>query len=187
MKVSKLRLFSASLVVIMLVAVSLAIIPRNTAHAGSPDSNTTQSNEDKLTEENQKRLSVITPAPKLENSLERENLKKRLEFINDSNRLGYVYLLSLDGKVIAQYTIKGKVSSLNSFMTTTEQIRCRGTTTDTCGVLSSPDLDGSYGSNPEGIFFFTTEDAYVEWSGTYIYSSEKLNIQTPLSLTRNVE
>ena len=185
----KIQLMGASLVLVMLVSVFGAVASPHSkvVEAGSPDNNTTQSQEDKITEDNQKRLSEATPAPKLDKSLERENLKKRLEFINNSNRLGYVYLLSLDGKVIAQYTIKGKVSSLESFMTTTEQIRCRGSSSASCGVLSSPDLDGSYGSNPEGIFFFTTENNYVEWSGTYIYSSEKLNIQTPLSLTRAVQ
>lgn len=33
-----------------------------------------------------------------------------------------------------------------------------------------PDVDGSYGSNDNGIFFFTPDGKYVEWSGTYLYS-----------------
>jgi hypothetical protein len=189
-KISKLRLLSATLVAVMLVGVGTAILPSDSkiAYAGNPDNNSTQNLEDKFTESNQKRLSESTPAPQLDKSLERENLKKRLEFINDANRLGYVYLLSLDGKVIAQYTIKGKVSSLESYMTTTEQLRCRTSDgREACGTLSSPDLDGSYGKNPPGIFFFTTESVYVEWSGSYMYSSEKLNVQTQPTLTRIIE
>ncbi len=180
MKITKLRLLSASLVAIMLVGVGLAV----TVHAGSPDDTKTQQQEAGATESNQQRLLKSTPPPQLSKSLERENLKRRLEFLNDNNRLGYVYLLSLDGKVVAQYTIKGKPSSINSLLTTPDQVRCPRS--DSCVALESPDLDGSYGANPDGIFFFTTENNYVEWSGTYIYSSEKLNIQTPLSLTRAV-
>lgn len=193
MKISKLRLFSATLVAIMLVGVGTAIIPNDgkIASAGSPSGvtpdNGTQSQEQQLTEDNQAALNNKQPAPKLDTSLERDNLIKRLKFLNNSNQLGYVYLLSLDGKVVAQYTIKGKVSSINSMLTTMDQVRCPGSEGRGCVSLSSPDLDGSYGKNPDGIFFFTTEGAYVEWSGTYIYSSEKLNIQTPLSLTRAVQ
>lgn len=186
MKVSKIRLFSLSLAAIMLVSVGIAVTrpESKTAQAGTPDDNKTARQEDDLTEENQKRLSEATPVPKLDKSLERENLKRRLEFLNDANRLGYVYLLADTGQVISQYTIKGKPSALESYMTTTEQIRCRK---GECGVLASPDLDGSYGDNPEGIFFFTTENNYVEWSGKYVYSSERLNLQSPPILTRQVQ
>jgi hypothetical protein len=54
-------------------------------------------------------------------------------------------------------------------------------------IVQAPDIDGSYGQNVEGIYFFTTEGAYVEWAGEYMYSSEPLRITTPLELVREVK
>lgn len=146
--------------------------------------------EDELTERNQKHLVEKQPAKTVDKSLERENLNRRLEFINDQNRIGYVYFLADTGQVIAEYTIKGKASSLNSYITQVEQIRCKHNNSSDdrgCAAVQSPDLDGSYGENPDGIFFFTTDNTYVEWSGKYVYSSQKLNINTPVSLSRLVK
>lgn len=148
--------------------------------------------ESKFTEENQKRLFEAQAPRTVEKSLERENLNRRLDFMNDENRIGYVYLLADTGQVISEYVIKGKPSSLNSYITQSEQIRCYNPNTTNgndrgCAAVQSPDLDGSYGENPDGIFFFTPDNQYVEWSGRYIYSSQQLNINTPVSLTRTIQ
>jgi hypothetical protein len=141
----------------------------------------TQAVEAKLTESNQQRLITACPAPEISNSLERENLKRRIEFLNDANKDLYVALLSLDGKVLATYVTNGKVSSLNSYLTTNEQIvdDPYGSFDSGGQVLESPDLDGSYGWNNEGIFFFTTDGAYIEWNGPYIESSQPFTLTTP--------
>ncbi len=179
----------AALVAIVLISTTAAVAMPHIAHAGSPSASTpdngTQNQEQNITEQNQATLDKNQPIPQLTHSLERDNLIKKLNFTNNANQLGYVYLLGLNGSVIASYTVKGKVSSLNSLLTTTSQIQCPGTN-NSCITTPSPDLDGSYGNNPNGIFFFTTTGAYVEWSGTYIYSSQPLNIQTPVSLTEQV-
>jgi|SRR6185503_2264256 len=185
----KLSIFALALVMI----VSAFVILTPTAKAGNPTDNGTQSQEAKKTEDNQKRLAAATPIPELQQSLERENLKRRLEFQNDANRPGYVYMLSDTGQVIAEYVIKGKPSSMNSLLTTPQQLvtkwggQCSASNySGECYAVDSPDLDGSYGANPDGIFFFTADNTYVEWAGRYIYSSERLNIKTPVSLTRPV-
>lgn len=180
----KKNILSGLVMIAVLVVTGLAVLP--SVRAGSPSdtgSDGTQATEARTTEENQKRLLQSTPIPELELSLERENLKRRLEFMNDANRPGYVYLLADTGQVIAEYVIKGKPSSLNSLITSPQQIRH---TYSGDFVVDSPDLDGSYGANPDGIFFFTADNTYVEWAGRYIYSSERLNIKTPVSLTRPV-
>lgn len=148
----------------------------------------TQEVEARLTESNQQRLITACPPPELTNSLERENLKRRLEFLNDDNKELYVALLSNDGKVLATY-VTYKVSSLNSYLTTNEQI-----VEDPYGygegrqgqVLESPDLDGSYGFNNEGIFFFTTDGAYIEWNGLYIEQSVPFTLTTPPVIVSSV-
>lgn len=73
----------------------------------------------KLTEQafGQQEKAVPYPVAELKDSLERRNLKERLLRQNDPDRVGYVYILSF-GKFIGYYTIKGKVSSTQSQMTT---------------------------------------------------------------------
>lgn len=184
----------ALLVAVILASTTLAVALPHVVHAGDPTmgttpTNGTQAQEQTLDEKNQTVLDNNQPAPQLTHSLERDNLIKRLNLLNNANQIGYVYLMSLDGKVIANYTIKGKVSSLNSYLTTLDQLRCASPDSSAdkgCVTTQSPDLDGSYGANPEGIFFFTTSGAFVEWSGTYVYSTQPLNIQTAVSLTESV-
>lgn len=42
------------------------------------------------------------------------------------------------------------------------------------------DVDGSYGTNNNGIFFFTPDGKYVEWTGTYLYSDIPFEIEDPI-------
>jgi len=120
--------------------------------------------------------------------LERENIANRLQVLNDNSKVFYVYLINY-GKVMAFYTAKNKVSSLNSYMTPMQKIYKDQDCLNTCygssscdkascyHVLDAPDQDGSYGVNDNGIFFFTTEGAYVEWHGDYMVSDQALSLQ----------
>ena len=149
----------------------------------------TQAAEASLTESNQAKLIASCPPPTLSNSLECENLKKRLEFLNQAKKEMYVALLSNDGKVLATY-VTYKVSSVNSMLTTPQQIVDDPFGSSAQGaqgqVVDSPDLDGSYGSNGDGIFFFTTNGAYIEWNGHYIESSQPFTLSTPSVIVTNV-
>lgn len=84
--------------------------------------------------------------------------------------LGYVILFTESGDVVGQFTVNGKVSSLNSFLTPDSEYYEESD--DTWHIQNNwlPDVDGSYGSNDNGIFFFTTDGKYVEWTGTYLYT-----------------
>lgn len=42
------------------------------------------------------------------------------------------------------------------------------------------DVDGSYGENDVGIFFFTVDGKYVEWDGTYLYSDIPFIVNDPI-------
>lgn len=152
--------------------------------------NSTAQKEQTLTEENQTRLLNNQAPPKLDWSLERENLIKRTNLWNDANKISYIYLINY-GKVMSFYTIKGKVSSVNSQLTNTEQLSSRwisenaGRYVD--GVLPSPSEDGSYGTNGDAIFFFTTDNVYVEWKGDYMLVDQPLQLSTPPELVREVK
>lgn len=147
----------------------------------------------KDTEANQKRLRAAYPLPKLEHSLELENLLKRLERINRSNRVAYVYCLSSDGHVVASWVINGKMSSLNSLLTTPEQVAAlKGVVGDGYhyATLPSPDYDGSYGKNPEGVFMFDVRQQMTEivlGGGMVICTETPLKINVPVSLSAVVD
>lgn len=157
----------------------------------------TQNQEAMLTEKNQATLDKAQPPHTYNYSQERQNLIQRLDTLNKQGVVGYVYLLGANGQVIANYVTNGKVSSLNSYLTTTEQqingggAQCNAdnTCSDTSptNTVTSPDLDGSYGSNPQGIFFFTDKGALVEWSGPYLWSNSPMNITTAVTLTQQAK
>lgn len=140
---------------------------------------------------NQQRLINAVPMPELADSLERKNIAKRAEIFNKSDKISYIYLVNY-GKVMAFYTVKGKVSSLNSYMSPQEQLIDEGNRpckweNNGCYVIQAPDIDGSYGENANGIFFFTTEGAYVEWVGDYMMSDQPLKLATQPELVREIK
>lgn len=147
--------------------------------------------ETKKTEKNQKGLVQVQPPEGMDRSLERQNLKQRNQYLNDQNNQHYVYLLS-HGKVVTWYIAQGKVSSVNSKLTNDKQVvripDCdeHNSGNDCWKVVESPQMDGSYGTNGDAIFFFTTDKKYVQWNGQYIVSEQPLNIQTPVELTQKV-
>jgi hypothetical protein len=127
--------------------------------------------------------SQATPTD-IEYSLERYNLIRRAYWVNGQREkanslpcqiekpLGYVILMTESGSVVGKFTVDGKVSSLNSFLTP-----------DTHSSPSGSwlaDVDGSYGENDNGIFFFTPDGKYVEWSGTYLYSDIPFEVDAPV-------
>ena len=178
---------------VMFVGVA-SLFPRTLVHAGDPTSTSdtgvsasasTHDQESATTEKNQSGLMKTQPVPApLTYSNERQNLIDKLKIVSMQGLVGYVALIGPQGQLVGYYTIKGKVSSLNSMLTTTQQVQCPFGYHDysaSCVTVDSPDLDGSYGPNPSGIFFFTTSGTYMEWSGSYLYSTQPLSYsQQPL-------
>lgn len=125
-------------------------------------------------------------------SLERYNLIRRAYWVNGQREkalalpcpvekpLGYVVLMLEGVGVVGNYVIDGKVSSLNSFLTPDSEYYeySAGDTSKKNNWLA--DVDGSYGENDNGIFFFTTDGKYIEWTGTYIYSDIPYIVDDPI-------
>lgn len=117
-------------------------------------------------------------------SLERYNLIKRAYWVNGQREkantlpceiekpLGYIVLFTESGAVVNSFIVDGKVSSLNSFLTPDSHYVDHGE--------YIADVDGSYGENDNGIFFFTADGKYVEWTGTYLYSDIPFEIEEPI-------
>lgn len=132
---------------------------------------------------NQQNLNRSVPIPVLPMSQERENLVKRATRINVQNMSSCVTLFAENGAVVAFFPVQGKVSSLNSYLLSGDQIvdGVSGGYRQSL-VVEQPDIDGAYGQNADGIFFFTADtDAYVEWKGSYFWSDQCLRPSgTPL-------
>lgn len=141
--------------------------------------------EQSLTEVNQQGLLKVQPPTRLKWSLERDQINKRTEMWNDENKVSYVYIVSY-GKVMAFYSVKGKVSSVNSQVTNPDQV-VEADFDHNLAVIASPAEDGSYGTNGDGIFFFTTDGTYVEWNGEYMLCDKPLKLSTPPELVRNIK
>jgi len=140
------------------------------------------------------RLQANQPTPTdINYSLERYNLIRRTYWVNGQREkanalpcsiekpLGYVVLFSND-LVVGSFIVDGKISSLNSYLTPDSEYYEILTSDE--GIKNAhndwlADVDGSYGENDSGIFFFTPDGKYVEWTGTYLYSDIPFEISTP--------
>jgi len=122
--------------------------------------------------------------PTLRISMDYENVKRRALYLNQANVLGYLYLLTENGQLVRESQVLGKVTSLNTYITPMEEIRKvqhKGDSswgTETPVVVSAPDIDGTYGDNIQGIFWFTPDGVYQEWNGKYLFSSERLSFSS---------
>ena len=124
-------------------------------------------------------------------SLERYNLIRRAYWINGQREkaislpceitrpLGYVVLLSKSGAVVGRFIVDGKVSYLNHWLTPIEWY-IRYDDQSSRQRLELPDIDGCYGDNKDGVFFFTTDGKYIEWTGDYLYSDIPFDIDDPI-------
>ena len=152
--------------------------------SGPKKSGQAQISEMALTERNQQRLAQAQKAPELNDSLERRQLITRLETFNDANKISYITLLSM-GRPVGYFPIKGKVSSVNSLLTTPSQVLWKSTHNGVSGItIPSPDLDGSYGSNGDAVFFYLQDGTYMEWNGEYLLSDRPVQLSIePIIIT----
>lgn len=147
------------------------------------------------------KLSRNQPTPTdIDYSLERYNLIKRAYWVNGQREkantlpceitkpLGYIVLFTDNGAVVGSFVVDGKVSSLNSYLTPDSEVyEIGGEHTDNAIYFNGTeendwiaDVDGSYGENDAGIFFFTPDGKYIEWTGTYLYSDIPFIVENPV-------
>jgi hypothetical protein len=146
------------------------------------------SNDTSKVEATQKRVQQSVPIPEIATSAERKNISARAVLFDNENKITYIYLINY-GKIMAFFTVQGKVSSLNSYLTPLDKVLDdpNGDLSAGSVVVSAPDIDGAYGENADGIFFFTTEGAYVEWKGDYMVSDQPLKLTQQVELIREIK
>ena len=174
-------------IVLLLVAITLCML------AGCDSDYQEQTSDVEKQQSITKDLQQSQPTPTdIDYSLERYNLIRRAYWVNGQREkalslpcpvekpLGYVVLMLEGVGVVGNYVIDGKVSSLNSFLTPDSEYYeySAGETSKKNNWLA--DVDGSYGENDNGIFFFTTDGKYIEWTGTYIYSDIPYIVDDPI-------
>lgn len=135
------------------------------------------------------KLAEAQPTPTdIEYSLERYNLIRRDYWVNGMEEkaktlecpvekpLGYIVLMLEGVGIVDTYVVDGKISSLNSYLTPDSEYYSYGSG----AVRWLPDIDGSYGENDGGIFFFTVDGHYKEWNGHYLYSDTPMHVDNPI-------
>lgn len=138
-------------------------------------------------------LSHNQPTPTdISYSLERYNLIKRAYWVNGQREkanslicqvekpLGYIVLFA-GNSTVGRFVVDGKVSSLNSYLSPDSEYyeyAYGGSYSYKNQWLA--DVDGSYGENDSGIFFFTPNGNYIEWTGEYLYSDIPFVVDNPV-------
>jgi hypothetical protein len=120
------------------------------------------------------------PTPQVRYFQERRTISKWVSHWDRPSAACYVYLISY-GNIIGYYVSDGKPASTGSFLTPEYREEYVGSG----GIrnIQLPDIDGTYGTNNQGIRFFTASGIAVEWAGSgasYIYSDVPLKLNVPL-------
>ena len=139
------------------------------------------------------RLAANQPTPTdIDYSLERYNLIRRAYWVNGQREkantlisavdkpLGYVVLFTEAGGVVGSFVVDGKITCLNSFLAPDSEYYEYSAGESSRINKWLPDVDGSYGENDAGIFFFTPDGKYIEWTGTYLYSDIPFEVANPV-------
>jgi len=148
-------------------------------------------------EELQRRQPVPTD---IEASLERHNIIRRSYWINGMQEralalpnpvpnppMGYIILFAPNGGVVGRFLVEGKVTSLNYSLVPYSQYFeawMGGSTRRNNNWIANP--GGVYGTNTNGIFWFTPDGRYMEWNGTYLFTDIPFIIDDPILNINNV-
>ena len=162
-------------IVSIIIILSLIVVSLAACDASDNDRYNTQKAANVLAEHQ--------PTPTdIDYSLERYNLVRRAYWVNGQREkalevqcpikkpIGYIALFGTNGNLIATYEVDGKVTSLNSYLSPDSDYY-----TSSSYAHWLADVDGSYGTNVDGVFWFTTDNHYMEWTGTYLYSDVPFN------------
>lgn len=140
-------------------------------------------------------LALAQPTPTdISYSLERYNLIKRAYWVNGQREramsypceilkpMGYIVLITDNGTILGRFEVDGKVTSLRSYLTPDSDYYEKNGSSSGGSYPNEwlADVDGSYGDNDNGIFFFTVDGKYVEYTGDYLYSDVPFVVNDPV-------
>lgn len=180
--------------IISILLASILIISTGIVFCGC-DYDTAESENTKTAMKSSSTIVDNQPAPTdLNYSLERYNVIKRAYWVNGQREkamslpceidkpLGYIVLFAENGSVVGRFIVDGKVSSLNSYLFPAEYPQHIHNGDSHCFYdnVEIAGIDGCYGTNTSGIFFFTTDGKYIEWTGDFLFSDIPFDVETPI-------
>lgn len=183
----KKRIISLLMIITVMVSMSFVLTGCDDYYT---ESGTKQDINNTINIANNIQLNQATPTD-ISYSLERYNLIRRTYWVNGQREkaislpceiekpLGYIVLFA-GNAVVGNFIVDGKVTSLNSYLTPDSEYYEYNSANGTCRNKWLADVDGSYGENDSGIFFFTPDGKYIEWTGTYIYSDIPFEVSSPI-------
>ena len=143
-----------------------------------------------------RRLIDLQPVPTdIQASMERHNIIRRSYWINGMREralslpnpianppLGYVILFAPNGGVIGRFLVEGKVTSLNYSLVPYSEYweRAFGDSAASRRNRWIANPGGVFGTNNSGIFWFTPEGKYMEWTGVYLFTDVPFAIDDPI-------
>ena len=126
-------------------------------------------------------------------SIPRYLLTKRAYFVNGQREkartlpcpiadipLGHIVLLTDSGAVVGKFIVEGMPISLNTYLTPDSEYYEHNGSSGRYVNKWLADIDGTYGTNDNGIFFFTPDGLYMEWNGKYLYTDMPISIDDPI-------
>lgn len=177
--------------IVILVCIVVMVVSAGCEEGGADSYTTRDDVRSQLSMGNKMAQNQPTPND-VDYSLERYNLIRRTYWVNGqrekanmlispvSKPLGYILLFSPMGTVIGNFVVDGKVSSLRNYLTPDSEYYEYVSNDTYTKNRWLPDVDGAYGENPDGIFFFTVNGNYMEWVGSYLYSDVPFEVDTLL-------
>ena len=136
-------------------------------------------------------------AVKIDHSVERDSINKRLQLANDPTQIMWLYALSDVGTVVMNSPVVGKVSSSGKRLEpkTGTYLNSDGCAQGTLAYVAGEPYctqeimgaDGTYGDSDSYIYWFTPEGQYFQWSGKYIVSNAPLKIEKPILNVRDID
>lgn len=170
--------FVSIIFLLMLLVISSCLVACE-ADANAIDRQTTQ--------ENAKSLVEKQPTPTdITYSLSRYNLIRRAYYYAGEFEMaknlpcevekpeGYVYLFVEGVGCIKVDEVDGVLTSMRSYLTPDSDAYSSSYS------LWIADVDGTYGENSDGIFYFDKNGEYHEWTGLYYYSEHYYKVDDPL-------
>lgn len=141
-----------------------------------------------VTQQNAKTMVENLPTPTdITYSLSRYNLIRRAYYLAGEfdkaatlecaveKPKGYIYLFVEGVGCVLVDSVDGIVTSQRSYLTPDSE---KYATSSYASWLA--DVDGTYGDNPDGIFYFDLNGEYHEWTGLYYYSENYYEISDPV-------
>ncbi len=165
------------LIISIIALLTFMLLTASSCEGGSDTQDKSKETTEKYTEAAVKAVPYPLSEMKASGWLERQNIKDRLLRYSKANKISYIYLMSSQGQLIASYTVKGKVSSTASQLSTSQYADTSGSS-GASTTIDLPDDSGTWGQTDPGIFFFTTDGVMIQYDGSYILSDAPLGITT---------